>query len=60
MISPDDDTQVDAVVKHVPATSGHDPYVASAYLDSTLAQVITCWFNLTESEQAQIIAIATR
>ena len=60
VLSPDSDRQVDAGVNHVPATSGHDPCVPSAYLDSTLAHVIARWFALSKSEQEQILAIATR
>ena len=60
MMSPDDETQVDAVGDHSQGTSMHDPRVPSAYLNSALAHVIAGWSNLTESEQAQILTIVTR
>ncbi len=54
------ETQDNADGRHVEGTSEHGRCVPSAYVDSGLAIVIAAWFNLNKSEQAQILATATR
>ena len=54
------ETQDNADGRHVEGTSEHGRCVPSAYVDSGLALVIAAGFNLNKSEQAQILATATR